>query len=206
MAAVFKSLKDTAALLLCKCTPCGLIKVPYHLHCTFQIIDDFNPDTYNYLLGPSILVAPIISNDSTVSITFPVGSNWVYWWDHSKVYQGGSTFQLTAVPLEEFPVFFKNGTSTNLFLYTYLSHSILSLPPSTILLLFLLCHCYLYFHFLSFSHLYLTLSLLPSSLTPLLFVFERYIPFPTCDIRDTTAGGSRLGWHPLLGAAFTFHV
>eukprot|EP00731_Ephydatia_muelleri_P029081 Em0020g725a len=85
---------------------------PLAKHSSFidKLIDDFNPDTYNYLLGPNILVAPITSNDSTANITFPVGSSWIYWWDHSKVYQGGSTLQLTAVPLEEFPVFFKNGT------------------------------------------------------------------------------------------------
>ncbi|KAL5473375.1 hypothetical protein EMCRGX_G027852 [Ephydatia muelleri] len=85
---------------------------PLAKHSSFidKLIDDFNPDTYNYLLGPNILVAPITSNDSTVNITFPVGSSWIYWWDHSKVYQGGSALQLTAVPLEEFPVFFKNGT------------------------------------------------------------------------------------------------
>ena len=74
-----------------------------------QLIDDFKPSTYNYLLGDNILVAPIISNTSAVKITFPAGSSWVYWWNHSLVYAGGSTHAFDNIPLNEFPVFYKKG-------------------------------------------------------------------------------------------------
>jgi alpha-glucosidase (family GH31 glycosyl hydrolase) len=74
-----------------------------------KIIDDFKPPTYNYLLGENVLVAPIISNTSTVQVTFPSGSSWIYWWNHTIVYTGGSTHTLS-VPLDEFSVFFKKGS------------------------------------------------------------------------------------------------
>lgn len=75
-----------------------------------QLIDDFKPSTYNYLLGEDILVAPIISNSSSVEVTFPPTASWVYWWNHSLVYAGGSTNTFKNIPLDEFPAFFKKGT------------------------------------------------------------------------------------------------
>ena len=81
-----------------------------HAHLS-QIIDDFKPDTYNYLLGKDILVAPILSNTSSATVVFPsdTGDSWVYWWDHSHTYTAGSKHSFSSVPLDEFPVFFRNG-------------------------------------------------------------------------------------------------
>ena len=80
----------------------------------FQLIDDFSPDTYNYLLGHSILVAPITSNPAKVSITFPVSKDtsngttqWIYWFNHTMVYNEKQTVTFSNVPLEEFTVFAK---------------------------------------------------------------------------------------------------
>lgn len=75
------------------------------------MIDYFNPSTYNYLLGKSILVAPIISSNTTAfKVDLPKGDSWVYWWNHSITCAGGSSFHFNgSVPLEEFPVFFVNG-------------------------------------------------------------------------------------------------
>jgi alpha-glucosidase (family GH31 glycosyl hydrolase) len=75
------------------------------------VIDYFNPSTYNYLLGKSILVAPIISSNTTAfKVDLPKGDSWVYWWNHSITCAGGSSFHFNgSVPLEEFPVFFVNG-------------------------------------------------------------------------------------------------
>lgn len=76
-----------------------------------QVIDYFSPSTYNYLLGKSILVAPIISNDTTAfKVDLPKGDTWVYWWNHSIICKGGSSFHFNgSIPLDEFPVFFVNG-------------------------------------------------------------------------------------------------
>ncbi len=74
-----------------------------------QLIDDFKPSTYNYLLGDNILVAPIYTNSSSISITFPGGSTWIYWWNHGTTYNGGSTHMINGVPLDEYPVFFRSG-------------------------------------------------------------------------------------------------
>lgn len=79
-----------------------------------QLIDDFSPDTYNYLLGNSILVAPITSDPAKISVTFPVSksmssgtSQWAYWFNHSIVYYGKQTVTFSNIPLEEFTVFAK---------------------------------------------------------------------------------------------------
>ena len=74
-----------------------------------QLIDDFHPSTFNYLLGKNILVAPIHTNISSVSVSFPEGSSWVDWWNHSNVFTANSSQTFTNVPLEEYPVFFRNG-------------------------------------------------------------------------------------------------
>lgn len=76
------------------------------------MIDLFNPSTYNYLLGKDILVAPIISNDTvSFKVDLPKESNWIYWWNHSMIGIGGSSVIFThGIPLNEFPVFFRNGS------------------------------------------------------------------------------------------------
>lgn len=78
------------------------------MHVTFslKLIDLFKPETYNYLLGDSILVAPVLSDPSDVSVTFPEGQ-WVAWWNDSLVYKEGDVAKFTALPLEVFPAFIK---------------------------------------------------------------------------------------------------
>lgn len=80
----------------------------------FQLIDDFSPDTYNYLLGHSILVAPITSNPAEVSVTFPASKDmpndttqWIYWFNHTRTYNEKQMVTFSEVPLEEFTVFAK---------------------------------------------------------------------------------------------------
>ena len=89
----------------------------FMFHCCIilyiQVIDLFKPFTYNYLLGKDILVAPVVSNDTTLfKVDLPQGNNWIYWWNHSVVVTGGSSYYFSGgVPLQEFPVFFVNGMS-----------------------------------------------------------------------------------------------
>lgn len=73
---------------------------------SLKLIDLFKPDTYNYLLGDNILVAPVLSDPSDVSVTFPEGQ-WVAWWNDSLVYKEGEVARFTALPLEVFPAFIK---------------------------------------------------------------------------------------------------
>ena len=77
-------------------------------------MDTFKPETYNYLLGQNILVAPITSETATVTISFPGDGNqdqWVYWFNHSLVYKAGDVKAFT-VPLDEFSVFMKAGEAS----------------------------------------------------------------------------------------------
>jgi alpha-glucosidase (family GH31 glycosyl hydrolase) len=64
---------------------------------------------FQYLLGRDIFVAPILSEDGSVMINFPGSDSWVYLFDRSKVYKGGTTQTLT-FPLSEFPVFLRKGS------------------------------------------------------------------------------------------------
>ena len=78
----------------------------------YQIIDDFRPFTYNYLLGDSILVAPLYSEGSinaTISVPLPDNQTWVYWWNHSMEFTGKADIE--SIPLDEYPVFFVKGTA-----------------------------------------------------------------------------------------------
>jgi len=65
---------------------------------------------YNYLLGPDIFVSPITEENSNQHfVQFPLGSDWVDWWNSSKIYRGGSNTTLQ-VPLSKFPVFHRKGS------------------------------------------------------------------------------------------------
>jgi alpha-glucosidase (family GH31 glycosyl hydrolase) len=74
-----------------------------------QLIDDFQPDTYNYLLGDHILVCPVISNPANVTVTFPSKSGiWFDFWNSSNCYQGGDTY-IFYPDLTTLPVFIQTG-------------------------------------------------------------------------------------------------
>lgn len=67
---------------------------------------------YSYTLGPDIFVTPIKeAGTGSLSITFPKGTDqWVYLFDKSKIYNGGSSVSLS-FPIDEFPVFVKKGSA-----------------------------------------------------------------------------------------------
>jgi alpha-glucosidase (family GH31 glycosyl hydrolase) len=65
--------------------------------------------TYNYLLGPDILVAPMTEPGTRRTVAFPEGSSWIYLFDRDQVFEGGTEEELTIV-LEEFPVFLRQGS------------------------------------------------------------------------------------------------
>ncbi len=62
---------------------------------------------YEYLFGDYFLVAPIYHDALSRRVTFPPG-RWWYFFDDSRVFGGGKTVTLK-FPLEEFPVFVKEG-------------------------------------------------------------------------------------------------
>lgn len=65
---------------------------------------------YRYLLGPDIFVAPMIAASMTRAVTFPSGNDWIYLFDKTKVHAGRSSATLN-VPLTEYPVFLRKGSS-----------------------------------------------------------------------------------------------
>ena len=64
---------------------------------------------YQYMLGRDIFVAPILSPGGTVIVNFPGGSSWVYVFDRARLYQGGTSHELT-FPLAEYPVYLRKGS------------------------------------------------------------------------------------------------
>lgn len=65
------------------------------------------PDSWEYVLGSDILVAPIVENVTQQTVTFPSGNNWVDWWTN-QTYTGGSE-QTFTVPLKSFTVYRRQG-------------------------------------------------------------------------------------------------
>ncbi len=62
---------------------------------------------YEYLFGEDFLVAPIYQDSTARRVTFPPGK-WHYFFDDSRVFVGPQTLDFS-VPLDEFPVFVKEG-------------------------------------------------------------------------------------------------
>ena len=67
--------------------------------------------TYRYQLGKDVFVQPIMQVPANnVTIQLPPDGRWVYLFDNTKVYDGGTSVALT-FPYEEFPVFVREGTA-----------------------------------------------------------------------------------------------
>ena len=64
---------------------------------------------YSYKLGDDIFVSPLLDNTGNVTVNFPSGNNWVYLYDKTKVYNGGTSQTLTFA-LDKYPVFLKEGS------------------------------------------------------------------------------------------------
>lgn len=62
---------------------------------------------YHYLFGDDFLIAPIYRDDLQRQVTLPPG-RWRYFFDDLKLIEGGQTIQ-KQFPLEEFPVFIRDG-------------------------------------------------------------------------------------------------
>jgi alpha-glucosidase (family GH31 glycosyl hydrolase) len=70
--------------------------------------------TFNYMLGPDMLIAPITqpadaSGTSRVSISFPAGSDWVEYLPPYRTFAGGSANVTYECDIESFPVFQRKG-------------------------------------------------------------------------------------------------
>jgi alpha-D-xyloside xylohydrolase len=70
----------------------------------------FDDAEYHYLLGPDIFVAPMLEAGESLGVSFPAGGDWIYLFDRTRIYTGGTSGTL-AVPLDEFPVFLRAGSS-----------------------------------------------------------------------------------------------
>ncbi|XP_065826338.1 alpha-glucosidase 2-like isoform X2 [Oscarella lobularis] len=70
-------------------------------------IIDFVPETFNYLLGDDLLVCPVVTDPSNVTVTFPNGT-WVDYWNPSITYNADETIHIQP-NLETLPVFHRKG-------------------------------------------------------------------------------------------------
>lgn len=77
---------------------------------TQSLMQFFNSSDYQYMLGSDIFVAPVLGASGAVSIgSFPANSNWVYLFDNSQIFTGG-TSTVFSTPIDQFPVFIKTGS------------------------------------------------------------------------------------------------
>jgi alpha-glucosidase (family GH31 glycosyl hydrolase) len=65
---------------------------------------------YRFMLGPDVFVAPMLESGTTRSVSFPAGNDWVYLFDKTRTYAGGTSANLF-VPLGEYPVFLRKASS-----------------------------------------------------------------------------------------------
>jgi alpha-glucosidase (family GH31 glycosyl hydrolase) len=73
-----------------------------------SLMDFQDDETYAYLLGRDVFVAPILEEGGAVTVTFPEG-DWAYLFDTSRAWSTGDSETLT-LPLDEFPVFVRQGS------------------------------------------------------------------------------------------------
>lgn len=62
-----------------------------------------------YLLGPDILVFPMLEPGTTRHVVFPEGAQWVYLFDKSQIFAGKEEVEIN-IPLSEFPVFLRKNS------------------------------------------------------------------------------------------------
>lgn len=88
-----------------------LIPYMYHYivsgHNGGQVLQTPVKGEYQYLFGNDLLVAPIYEDRTSRQVEIPEG-NWRYWFDKEKIFTGPQTVTLD-FPLEEFPVFIREG-------------------------------------------------------------------------------------------------
>jgi len=67
---------------------------------------------YQYMLGDELFIAPIVGQGdyggNARIVNFPAGDNWIYMFDESRVYRGGSVHRLHFA-YDEFPAFVRQG-------------------------------------------------------------------------------------------------
>lgn len=64
---------------------------------------------FSYLLGPDVFIAPMLSSEPSITVTFPEEGRWVYLFN-GEVFTNGSTVEID-VPLESYPVFYREGST-----------------------------------------------------------------------------------------------
>ncbi len=65
-------------------------------------------DTFEYMLGRDVFVAPMIEPGTSRQVTFPADGDWQWLYGDRAVYSGGTTATLE-VPLDAFPAFVRVG-------------------------------------------------------------------------------------------------
>lgn len=72
----------------------------------FEFLDD---ESYEYLLGEDLFVAPMLEPGTTRVVPFPDGADWVWLFGEHPVYPGGSE-EILEIPLDSFPAFVRQGS------------------------------------------------------------------------------------------------
>jgi len=65
--------------------------------------------SWDYMLWTDLFIAPIVEDSLERKIEFPDKNDWVYWFDSSKVYKGGSE-QKFNIPMNQYPVYHRKGS------------------------------------------------------------------------------------------------
>ena len=74
-----------------------------------SLMSFFDDETYEYMLGRDIFVAPMLESGTSREVPFPDDGSWVHIFDDSATYAGGSVETLQ-IPLDSFPAFARQGS------------------------------------------------------------------------------------------------
>lgn len=74
-----------------------------------KTIELANSNNLGYVLGGTFLVEPIFEETGFVEVVFPKGAQWIYFFNHSRIFPGGTTSNL-GIKLDETALFIKSNS------------------------------------------------------------------------------------------------
>jgi alpha-glucosidase (family GH31 glycosyl hydrolase) len=74
-----------------------------------KVIELTNEHNLGYVLWFSFLVAPIFDESGFAEVVFPKGSSWIYYFNRSRIFEGGVTRNM-GVKLDEAAFFIRSNT------------------------------------------------------------------------------------------------
>lgn len=70
-----------------------------------------NPSNLGYVLSNTFLVSPIFEESGYVEVIFPKGHKWLYYFNHSKIFNGTGIVQSMGIKIDEAALFIRSNST-----------------------------------------------------------------------------------------------